>query len=201
MQKLKVAVKLLGLNSITPEQELKPLLTEDELLHYLNHCRIQEPTISHEAKIALQNFYIQMSELTEGENVVPMTPRELEGMIRLITARAKLLGKDIADMDDFEAIKELKKDALSSFPGVKFAGEGQKLSLVTSEQEEVLTIEKIIDSCKDDEGLVDSTDVCKKWVENGIYKDINKAEFEFGKMVGSMFFLRGSRYKVGSSYY
>lgn len=201
LQKLKVAVKLLGLNSITPEQAMTPLLSEDELMQYLNYCRIQEPTISHEAKIALQNFYMKMSELTEGTNVVPMTPRELEGMIRLITARAKLLGKDVADMDDFEAIKELKKEALSSFPGVKFTGEGQQLSLVTSEQESVITMDKVIDSCKDDDGLVDSVQVCQKWVEEGIYRDIKKAEFEFGKMVGSRFFLRGSKYKVGSEYY
>lgn len=201
IQKLLVATKILGLNPISDIQELKPLLAENELAQYLNYCRLLEPTIPLNIKKELQNFYMRMSELTEGQHVVPMTPRELEGMIRLITARAKLLGKLEVDLSDFEAIRELKKDALSSFPGVKFAGEGQQLSLLSSEQEQVIEIDKIIDSCKDEKGHVDNVEVIQKWVDAKIYKDIKTATREFEKQVGTKFFMRGARFKVGSDFY
>lgn len=199
VMKQAIASKILGLDPITQEQGLEPLLSENELLQYINYCKKLQPTLTHDARLELKNFYEQMSELTEGETkVVPMTPRELEGMIRLATARAKLLQKEHADLDDIEAIKELKKKAISSFPGITVKSAGQQLSLLTEMDKKEKTKEDIIFQCKDNDGLVDSSQVIKKWVEAGIFKTEQRAEREFQNLVGERFFLRGSKYKYKS---
>lgn len=60
------------------------------------------------------------------------------------------------------------------------------------------TKEDIIFQCKDNDGLVDSSQVIKKWVEAGIFKTEQRAEREFQNLVGERFFLRGSKYKYKS---
>ena len=196
IKKQAIASKILGLEPVTTEQSLEPLLTEEELMQYINYCKKRQPRLTQEARRELKNFYEVMSELTEDEDkVVPMTPRELEGMIRLTTARAKLLQKEFADMDDVEAIKKLKTDAITSFPGITVKGAGQQLSLLTEMDKKEKSKEDVIFECMDEDKLVDSGEVVKKWVEAGIFKTEQRAEREFQSMVGQRFYLRGSKYK------
>jgi len=196
IKKQAVAAKILGLDPITDEQKLTPLLTEDELLQYVNFCKRLNPKLTPQAKSLLNDFYQQMSELTEGEDkVIPMTPRELEGLIRLSTARAKLLQLNEVGIEEVESIIALKKRAIESFPGVKLKGAGQQLKLLSEVDKREKTKEGIIYSNMDEDKLVDSKKVCKDWVDAGVFKSIAKAEREFELMVGGVFFLRGSKYK------
>lgn len=196
IKKQAIAAKILGLEPITKEQELTPLMDEQELLQYINYCKKFEPRLTEKAKRMLNDFYQSMSELTEDEDkVVPMTPRELEGMIRLSTARAKLLQKTIADESDVQAIINLKKNAIESFPGIKVIGGGQQLNLLTEMDKKQKSKEDIIHQLKDENGLVDASEVQKQWVEEGVFKTQSKAEQEFQKMVGETMFMRGSKYK------
>lgn len=199
MQKQAVANKILGLDPITEESSLTPLISEEELMQYINYCKALNPKLTMQAKQELKNFYEVMSELTEGEDrVVPMTPRELEGMIRLSTARAKLLQKDFVEIEDIEAVKELKKKAISSFPGISVESAGRQLNLKTEFETKEKTKEDIIYEHKDEQGLVDAEDIIKGWVEAGLFKTEQRAEREFQNMVGEKFFLRGSKYKYNS---
>lgn len=195
IQKQEIANKILGLEPATNEAKLQPLLDEKELMQYINFCKRLQPKLTLQAKLMLNDFYQQMSEITAGEDkVVPLTPRELEGMIRLTTARAKILQKKEADVDDVKAIMELKKKAMSTFPGIKVETAGQQLNLLSEMDKKQKTKEDVIYSCRDEEGRVSSDDVISGWVEAGIYKSEQRAEQEFQKMIGSRFFLRGSRY-------
>ena len=195
IQKQEIANKILGLKAVTTEAQLTPLLSESELMQYINYCRTFNPKLTVNAKNKLNDFYQQMSEITAGDDkVIPMTPRELEGMIRLSTARAKLLQKNIVGCEEVDAIMDLKKASLNTFPGVKVETAGHQLSLLSEMDKKAKGKEDIILECKDEDGQVDSTEVCEKWVEHGIYKTISKAEGEFQAMVGEVFFLRGSRY-------
>ncbi len=71
---------------------------------------------------------------------------------------------------------------------------GQQLNLLSEMDKKQKTKEDVIYSCRDEEGRVSSDDVISGWVEAGIYKSEQRAEQEFQKMIGSRFFLRGSRY-------
>ena len=143
----------------------------------------------------LNDFYQQMSELTEGEeNVIPMTPRELEGLIRLSTARAKLLQKDSVEVEDIKSIISLKSQAIESFPGITLKGEGRQLQLLSEMDKKQKSKVDIILECMDEENKVSSSEVCQKWVDEGVFKTEQQAERTFQSMVGNKFYLRGDRY-------
>ena len=195
IKKQAIAAKILGLAPITKDQQLTPLLSEAELLQYINYCKKGIPKLSMDSKKMLNEFYQQMSELTEGEeNVIPMTPRELEGLIRLSTARAKLLQKDVVDVEDVDAVIQLKKKAMESFPGVTLKGDGRQLQLLSEMDKKQKSKVDIILECMDEENKVSSSEVCEKWVDAGVFKTEQKAEREFQAMVGERFYLRGDRY-------
>jgi replicative DNA helicase Mcm len=195
IKKQAIAAKILGLAPITKDQQLTPLLSEAELLQYINYCKKGIPKLSMDSKKMLNEFYQQMSELTEGEeNVIPMTPRELEGLIRLSTARAKLLQKDVVDVEDVDAVIQLKKKAMESFPGVTLKGDGRQLQLLSEMDSKQKSKMDVLLECADEENKVSSSEVCDKWVEEGVYKTLQKAEREFQALVGEKLFLRGDRY-------
>ncbi len=196
IKKQAIAAKILGMSAVTKEQELEVLLTEDELLQYINYCKVLTPKLTMDAKRMLNDFYLQMSQLTESEEkVISMTPRELEGMIRLSTARAKLLQRDEVGIEEVEAIIKLKKAAIESFPGVTLDGVGKQLMLMSEVDQKQKTKEEIIYACMDENELIDSTEVCEKWVDAGIFKTQANAERDFQNRVGDLFYLRGSKYK------
>lgn len=195
IKKQAIAAKILGLEPVTKEQSIKPLLSEDELAQYINYCKKLNPKLTDEAKKMVNDFYQTMSEAVEGEDkVVPMTPRELEGMIRLATARAKLLQKTEAGREEVNAVIRLKKAALESFPGIKVEGAGQQLNLLSTMEQKEKDMYDIIRECCDEAGTVNNIEVIDKWVEHGIFKNRSRAEREFDQLKGSRFFLRGGRY-------
>lgn len=68
---------------------------------YLAYSRTIEPKLTIEAIDKIRNYYMKMRNV-ESEGMITVTPRQLEGLVRLATARAKLLLKDYVDSDDAE---------------------------------------------------------------------------------------------------
>jgi len=78
-----------------------PMLDIDILGKYLAYAKRFDPVVSQEAEDQIFNYYLQMRSLgTEGE--ITVTPRQLEALVRLATARARLLLKDTVDASDAE---------------------------------------------------------------------------------------------------
>lgn len=195
IQKQEIANKILGLEAITTQAQIKPLISEAELMQYINYCKKFNPKLTPTAKTMLNDFYQQMCQVTEGEDkVIPMTPRELEGMIRMSTARAKLFQREWATDEDVQAVMDLKTRALNSFPGVKVENAGHQLQLMSETDDKNKSMIDIIISLKNEEGTVDSTEVCEAWVEGGLFKSIKAAERTFQSMEGETLWLRGGRY-------
>jgi replicative DNA helicase Mcm len=190
-----IANKILGLEAVTEVAQIQPLLSEAELMQYINYCKKFNPKLTIDAKNMLKDFYQQMCQATEGEdNVIPMTPRELEGMIRMATARAKLFQRDEADCDDVQAIMDLKTRAMNSFPNVNVKNAGQQIKLMSETDDmDKLKIELILEA-RDEDGEIDEKELQQAWVDRGVCKNDKVAEREFGKMIGINFFQRGSRY-------
>jgi replicative DNA helicase Mcm len=189
IQEQEIANKILGLEPITQLAQIPQLLTEAELMQYINYCKKFNPKVTLKAKNMLKDFYEQMRQVTTGnDKVVPMTPRELEGMIRMATARAKLLQKDEADVDDVKAIMDLKTQALNTFPGIEVDNAGEQLKLMTEDDEqEKIKIQVIYDCMDEYHKISDLKDIVNGWVEKGIYSR-TRAEQELDKMKGKLFF-------------
>lgn len=69
---------------------------------YLRHAKQKHPKLSKEAEEKIIDYYLKMRSSTDEDSGYIITPRQLEGLIRLTNARAKFLLKDIADEYDAE---------------------------------------------------------------------------------------------------
>lgn len=68
---------------------------------YLAYSKTMEPKLTGEAIDKIRDYYMKMRNV-ESDGMITVTPRQLEGLVRLATARSKLLLKDYVDSDDAE---------------------------------------------------------------------------------------------------
>jgi replicative DNA helicase Mcm len=77
----------------------KPAIDIDLFSKYLTYARRLEPTLTSEAIDIIRGYYMDMRR-AESEGMITVTPRQLEGLVRLATARARILLKDRVEADD-----------------------------------------------------------------------------------------------------
>jgi replicative DNA helicase Mcm len=76
-------------------------IDNDLFSKYLAYSKNMEPKLTVEAIEKIRDYYMKMRNV-ESDGMITVTPRQLEGLVRLATARAKLLLKDYVDGDDAE---------------------------------------------------------------------------------------------------
>jgi replicative DNA helicase Mcm len=81
------------------EHAAKPAIEIDLFSKYLSYARQIEPVLTDEAIDLIRNYYMDMRKV-ESEGMITVTPRQLEGLVRLATARARVLLKDKVEADD-----------------------------------------------------------------------------------------------------
>ena len=81
--------------------DTKSLVDVDILTKYLSYVKKIEPVLTKEAEDKILEYYMKMRNV-ESEGMITVTPRQLEGLIRLSTARARLLMKNEVDAEDAE---------------------------------------------------------------------------------------------------
>jgi len=105
-------LKLHGGTYIEEEDIIPPEL----LKKYIAYAREKiHPRLSPEAIQKIKEFYLEMRSKAEGgKSPVPITPRQLESLVRIAEARAKMALRDIVTAEDAEAAIRLVKLYLSS---------------------------------------------------------------------------------------
>ncbi|RDJ32308.1 MAG: ATPase [Crenarchaeota archaeon] len=81
--------------------ENRSLIDVDILTKYLAYSKRVDPVLTKDAEEKILEYYMKMRNV-DSEEMITVTPRQLEGLIRLTTARARLLMKDQADGEDAE---------------------------------------------------------------------------------------------------
>jgi replicative DNA helicase Mcm len=81
------------------EHAAKPAIEIDLFSKHLAYCKQIEPALTPEAIDIVRSYYMDMRKV-ESEGMITVTPRQLEGLVRLATARARLLLKDRVDAED-----------------------------------------------------------------------------------------------------
>lgn len=86
----------------TPQgTDKRSVIDVDTLTKYLSYAKRSSPNLTKEAEEKILDYYLQMRNV-ESEEMITVTPRQLEGIIRLSTARARLLMKDKVEEEDAE---------------------------------------------------------------------------------------------------
>jgi replicative DNA helicase Mcm len=81
------------------EHAARPAIDIDLFSKYLSYAKQIEPALTPEAIDIIRSYYMDMRRV-ESEGMITVTPRQLEGLIRLASARSRLLLKDMVDADD-----------------------------------------------------------------------------------------------------
>src|ERR671910_1885159 len=81
------------------EHAAQPAIEIDLFRKYLAYAKQVEPKLTTEAIDILRAYYMKMRNV-DSEGMITATPRQLEGLVRLATARARLLLKDNVDSED-----------------------------------------------------------------------------------------------------
>ena len=81
------------------EQAARPAIDIDLFSKYLSYAKQIEPALTPDAIDIIRSYYMDMRRI-ESEGMITVTPRQLEGLIRLASARARLLLKDMVDAED-----------------------------------------------------------------------------------------------------
>jgi len=78
------------------------LIDIDILTKYLAYAKRNDPILTKEAQNKIMEFYLKMRSVEDEdkEKMITITPRQLEGLIRLSTARARILLKNQVEEDD-----------------------------------------------------------------------------------------------------
>lgn len=79
----------------------RSLIDVDILTKYLSYAKRFNPVLTKEAEEKILEYYLKMRNV-ESEEMITVTPRQLEGIIRLSTARARLLMKELVEAEDAE---------------------------------------------------------------------------------------------------
>ncbi|MHA1786518.1 MAG: minichromosome maintenance protein MCM [Candidatus Helarchaeota archaeon] len=124
----------------------KPPIETSFMRKYIAYARSKEPAPvpTQECLKAIQDFYLKIRETASEDTPIPITARQLEGMVRLAIARARMALREKATIEDAEAAIRLMKvsfgqvgtdeisgkfDVLRAFTG-KSASQRNKLTII-----------------------------------------------------------------------
>ena len=96
-------------NEKEQEQEKSTYVSKEVLTAYISEARKKNPKLSDEIVKDLAKIYVEMRQLSTGKNTISATPRQLESLIRLAEASARMRFSDYVEKEDVdEAIRLIK---------------------------------------------------------------------------------------------
>ncbi|GFX28107.1 DNA replication licensing factor mcm4-A [Trichonephila clavipes] len=109
----RLARHLVSLYYRSPDEEQEELLDLSVLKDYIAYARTNiHPKLSEEASQALIQAYVEMRKIGTGRGQVSAYPRQLESLIRLSEAHAKVRFSNVVELMDVEEAKRLHREAL-----------------------------------------------------------------------------------------
>ena len=145
------------LHLFIPYLSLRYIIVETEIIDtlrkYLSYAKKIDPKLTKDATDVIKEFYMKMR--TIESEALTVTPRQLEGLVRIATAHARLLLKDVVDKEDAEraiflVMKSLDSIGIDIETGVvKQIGKLSKKDLFMSMFTEPRTESELIELLKD----------------------------------------------------
>lgn len=109
----RLARHLVSLYYRTQEEEEEERLDIGLIKDYIAYARnFISPKLSEEACQALVHAYAEMRKMGAGKGQISAYPRQLESLIRLAEARAKVRLSNVVEIDDVEEAKRLHREAM-----------------------------------------------------------------------------------------
>jgi replicative DNA helicase Mcm len=174
------------------EHAAKPAIEIDLFSKYLAFAKQGEPALTEEAVNLIRNYYMDMRKV-EAEGMITVTPRQLEGLVRLATARARLLLKDKVEADDASRAIYLVEQMLRTAGVDVNTGRMDVGVLYGKPQSETSKSKTFMDVFKgisgNDNNDVEEKTLMEELVKTGKFSDENDAKkyFEKAKREGQVY--------------
>ncbi|MGY5860451.1 MAG: minichromosome maintenance protein MCM [Candidatus Thorarchaeota archaeon] len=92
---------------------VNPPIPKEDLKKYIGYANLNViPQLTPEAAEVIENFYVNLRKSAEGGAAVPITARQLESLVRLSEARAKMALQPKVSKEDAQAAVRLMEDSL-----------------------------------------------------------------------------------------
>jgi len=151
---------------------------EDMMRKLLNLAKHQIPKLNDDVKTEIIKIYNQMRAASNSDEL-PVGVRQLESLIRLSYALAKLKLKDFVDVEDITEVKTLIEAMYNSFSLTISSSSRQQILTGTTKENKQHLAEKIWVDCEDDSGNVNIVDFMNNLVKGGF------EPFEAKKLFGT----------------
>lgn len=155
------------LDSFDQDMERGEYLEEKNLMAYINFAKTFRPILTPDSKAALKKIYETMRRLSSS-NEMPVSVRQLEALVRLSMAYAKLNFRNEVLPSDVEVVKSLFEKMYESF-GESLSSGGTQTKIFTdrasSKEHDVI---KVWDGCKTIEGKVKLKDFERALIAHGM---------------------------------
>ncbi len=167
-----LADHMLNLQS-TPEEVVKPELSKEELRKLIIYARkyVKPDFQNEEAKQKLEDFFVEWRKTVSGaeaagEEVVPITARQLEALVRLAKCNARVRLSETVTVEDAEKAIELFREQLRKLGMEDESGKPDIDMLMTgtsrTQREKFRKVMDIIDEVEEDYGEGAPIDVVKE---------------------------------------
>lgn len=160
---------------------MPPILPEI-LRKYVSYARSKvHPRLSEEAAEHLKQFYLKMREASQGAEGSPIaiTPRQLEALIRIAEARARVALRDIVIREDAEAAIRIMRKSLQAVGAVQ---EGEVVDIDTimtgkpaALRDKLITVMRAVEELQREYGEADVEELYRRLEE---YHGIGRGDAE-----------------------
>ncbi len=182
--------------------EIVPAIEPELLRKYIAYAkRTVFPVLSEEAKQKIVEFYLSLRSRAKDNSAVPVTARQLEALIRLAEASARLRLSDVVDREDVERVIGIIKSSLEQIAVDPETGEIDIDYAFTgtskSQRDRILILKRIIEELEASyEKGAPEEEILKAAQEEGI--DERKAKELLRKMreIGDIYSPREGYYRI-----
>ena len=157
------------LNSFT-QKDISTYFDSEHLMSYLNYARKLKPVLLEESRSKLLNIYEKMRSAS-AQSEMPVGTRQLEALVRLSMAYAKLNLREEVRISDIENIESLIKIMYEAFGQSLDTGSLQQQIFFDKKNTKQHDALQIWNTCKDEEGNVRLLKFQKALVEAGLQED------------------------------
>jgi len=140
--------------------------TERELTAFVNLAKKEEPVLDKNVRDEIITIYQKLRQASNTQFTVGI--RQLEALIRLSMAHAKLRFKPVVDINDVNVIKDLLISMYMNFDIDLKAGGTQSKLFTTGRMSKEQTYHQIWQECASSDGRVDTTEFMRKLEEKGV---------------------------------
>ena len=155
----------------TLEEPYTPHFNPDFLRKYVAYAKRIYPVMTDEAMAAIEKKYLEIRKTGEGAgSSVPITPRQLEAIIRLSEASARLRLSNEVSIDDAERAVRIVEYWMGKVAGEegKFDIDIVQTGISQSQREQIISLRDIISELAGPDGVADYEDIVRIAQERGI---------------------------------